>query len=415
MSGLFRKQVVERQSDRLHGEVLLLPRSSHLMILALLVLWVSMAMTWLTSSNYARKETAAGWLEPSTGVLRVYAERAGVIKQVLTKEGEYVVKDQPLFVVNGDHILDDGNSLESLLIAEYEGQRQLLAEQQERGSRIHRKQLKDIEQKIAATQSDLDLLEKQLATHGQRTALIKEQAERYRQLKQAGYISSAELDAVVAKELELQATLQSLERSRINLRSQIQQLENKRSLLPEEYANNNDQLGARLSDLAQQIAELHGRRAYIVKAPRSGIVSNMQAREGLKARSGIPMLSLIPEDYELTAQLLVPVQAAGLIEAGQALNIRYDSFPYQKFGLHGGDVSTVSDTVLLPDELLNAPVTVREPVFRVSATLKQTSIQAYGKELSLKPGMTLSADVELSERTLLQWLLEPIFSLNGRL
>lgn len=415
MSGLFRKQVVERQSDRLHGEVLLLPRSSHLMILALLVLWVSMAMTWLTSSNYARKETAAGWLEPSTGVLRVYAERAGVIKQVLTKEGEYVVKDQPLFVVNGDHILDDGNSLESLLIAEYEGQRQLLAEQQERGSRIHRKQLKDIEQKIAATQSDLDLLEKQLATHGQRNALIKEQAERYRQLKQAGYISSAELDAVVAKELELQATLQSLERSRINLRSQIQQLENKRSLLPEEYANNNDQLGARLSDLAQQIAELHGRRAYIVKAPRSGIVSNMQAREGLKARSGIPMLSLIPEDYELTAQLLVPVQAAGLIEAGQALNIRYDSFPYQKFGLHGGDVSTVSDTVLLPDELLNAPVTVREPVFRVSATLKQTSIQAYGKELSLKPGMTLSADVELSERTLLQWLLEPIFSLNGRL
>lgn len=415
MSGLFRKQVVERQSDRLHGEVLLLPRSSHLMILALLVLWVSMAMTWLTSSNYARKETAAGWLEPSTGVLRVYAERAGVIKQVLTKEGEYVVKDQPLFVVNGDHILDDGNSLESLLIAEYEGQRQLLAEQQERGSRIHRKQLKDIEQKIAATQSDLELLEKQLATHGQRTALIKEQAERYRQLKQAGYISSAELDAVVAKELELQATLQSLERSRINLRSQIQQLENKRSLLPEEYANNNDQLGARLSDLAQQIAELHGRRAYIVKAPRSGIVSNMQAREGLKARSGIPMLSLIPEDYELTAQLLVPVQAAGLIEAGQALNIRYDSFPYQKFGLHGGDVSTVSDTVLLPDELLNAPVTVREPVFRVSATLKQTSIQAYGKELSLKPGMTLSADVELSERTLLQWLLEPIFSLNGRL
>lgn len=415
MSGLFRKQVVERQSDRLHGEVLLLPRSSHLMILALLVLWVSMAMTWLTSSNYARKETAAGWLEPSTGVLRVYAERAGVIKQVLTKEGEYVVKDQPLFVVNGDHILDDGNSLESLLIAEYEGQRQLLAEQQERGSRIHRKQLKDIEQKIAATQSDLDLLEKQLATHGQRNALIKEQAERYRQLKQAGYISSAELDAVVAKELELQATLQSLERSRINLRSQIQQLENKRSLLPEEYANNNDQLGARLSDLAQQIAELHGRRAYIVKAPRSGIVSNMQAREGLKARSGIPMLSLIPEDYELTAQLLVPVQAAGLIEAGQALNIRYDSFPYQKFGLHGGDVSTVSDTVLLPDELLNAPVTVREPVFRVSATLKQTSIQAYGKELSLKPGMTLSADVELSERTLLQWLLEPVFSLNGRL
>lgn len=245
--------------------------------------------------------------------------------------------------------------------------------------------------------------------------MIGEQAERYRLLKERGHISSSELEGVVAQELELRTERQSLARSRVKLRNQIQQLENERVLLPEEHANTTDQLRARLSDLAQQIAQLHGQRAYIVKASRPGVVSNLQAREGQRAQSGIPVMSLVPDGHALTARLLVPVRSAGLLDAGQALNIRYDAFPYQKFGLYDGSVVEVSDTVILPDELLNAPVTVREPVFKVSAQLAGPSIRAYGKDFSLKPGMTLSADVQLAERSLLQWLLEPIYSLKGRL
>ncbi|WP_323845668.1 HlyD family efflux transporter periplasmic adaptor subunit [Microbulbifer magnicolonia] len=415
MTGLFRQQAMARQADRLHGDILLLPRLSHMVILALLALWVLVVIFWLATSNYARKESAQGWLEPTSGVVRVYAERSGIIKQVLVREGEKVVKEQPLIVVNGDRILADGKHLESVLLAEYESQRKLLSEQLERSERVYRRQQQDIEQRIAASEQDMALLEKQIRIQARRYALIAEQAERYRQLKRDGHISSAELDTVIAQELELHAERQSLARGRVNLHNQIQQLENQRSLLPEEHANSTDQLRARLSDLAQQIAQLHGQRAYIVKASRTGVVSNLQAREGQQTQTNIPVLSLVPEDNVLTAQLLVPVRSAGFLDAGQPLNIRYDAFPYQKFGLYRGAVTEVSDTVLLPDELLHAPIAVREPVFKVSAKLAQSSISAYGKDFSLKPGMTLSADVRLAERSLLQWLLEPVYSLKGRL
>lgn len=262
MTGLFRQQAMDRQSDRLHGEILLLPRLSHVVILALLLLWVLVVIVWLSGSSYARKETVLGWLEPASGVVRVYAERSGIIKQVLVREGDRVVKDQPLIVVNGDRILADGKHLESLLLAEYESQRKLLTEQLERSGTIYRQHQRDIGQRIAASEEDLALLEKQIGTQGRRYALIAEQAKRYRQLKRDGYISSAELDTVIAQELELHAERQSLARSRVNLHNQIQQLENQRSLLPEEHANNTDQLRARLSDLAQQIVQLHGQRAY---------------------------------------------------------------------------------------------------------------------------------------------------------
>ncbi|MCW8126872.1 HlyD family secretion protein [Microbulbifer halophilus] len=406
---------MERQADRLHGDILLLPRFSHVAILALLLAWVFAAVVWLAASDYARKETVQGWLEPASGVVRIYAERSGIIKQVLVEEGERVVEDQPLIVVNGDRILADGKHLESLLLAEYKSQRQLLSEQLERSEKIYRQRRRDLEQRIAATKEDLSLLEKQIATQGRRYTLIAEQAERYRLLEERGHISSSELEGVVAQELELSTERQSLARSRIKLRNQVQQLENERALLPEEHANTADQLRARLSDLAQQIAQLHGQRAYVVKASRAGIVSNLQAREGQQAQSTIPVLSLVPDGHALKAELLVPVRSAGFLDAGQALNIRYDAFPYQKFGLHDGSVVEVSDTVILPDELLHAPVTVREPVFQVSAELGRPSVRAYGKDFSLKPGMTLSADVQLAERSLLQWLLEPIYSLKGRL
>ncbi|MFA0813689.1 HlyD family secretion protein [Microbulbifer epialgicus] len=415
MTGLFRQQAIERHTDRLHGEILLLPRFPHIVILTLLLTWVAVVIIWLSSSSYARKESITGWLEPASGIVRVYAERSGIIKQVLVREGDQVLKDQPLIVVNGDRILADGKRLESVLLAEYESQQKLLKEQLGRSKKIYRQQRLDVDQRIAASEEDLALLEKQIETQARRYALLVEQAERYHRLKRDGHISSAELDAVIAQELELRADSQGLARSAVNLRNQIRQLKSDRLLLPEEYANSNDHLHTRLSDLAQQIAQLHGQRAYIVKASRAGVVSNLQAAEGQQVQTNIPVLSVIPENHALIAQLLVPVRSAGFLGPGQSLKIRYDAFPYQKFGLSSGAVLEVSDTVLLPDELLRAPVTVNEPVFRVTAKLAQSSVNAYGRNFPLKSGMTLSADVQLGERSLLQWLLEPIYSLRGRL
>ncbi len=415
MKGLFRKQAVEWQTDRLHGDVLLLPRLSHTIILAILLLWLVAAVVWLSTSNYSRKETVFGWLESSSGVVRIYTQRPGIIKTVFVSEGESVIKDQPLMIVNGDRILKGGEHLEAILLSEYESQRKLLSAQLQRSERIYLQEKRNIEQRVASSKKDLALLDRQIKSHAQRYALVTEQGERYQKLSEQGYISAAELESTTLKELELSSEKQSLERNRVNLQNQIQQFENDLLLLPEEYANTAGQLQSRLSDLAQQIAQMHGQRAYVIKAPKAGVVSNLQAREGQQAQTTTPTMSLVPKDQLLTAQLLVPVRSAGFIGAGQPLNIRYDAFPYQKFGLFSGAVVEVSKTVILPEELLSSPVSAREPVFRVSASLDQSTVGAYGQDFQLKPGMTLTADVELAKRSLLQWLLEPIYSLKGRL
>lgn len=415
--GLFRQEAIAQQTDRLHGDVLLLPRISHSLLITLLSLWILAVAAWLVTSTYARKETVTGWLEPPSGITRVYAEDTGIIKQVLVSEGESVVANQPLIIVNGDRMLADGDNLENRLLKEYEQQRQLLDEQLTRTHGIFQRREQDITQRIAAAEQYLILLREQLVTLEERQKLIKTQVDRYRKLRQDGHVSSLEMDTAITQELALRNEKQALLREQVNRQNLIQQLRTEQELLPEENATALDQIRTRLSDIAQQMAQLHGQRAHIIKASRTGIVNNLQAREGqhIYLGSTTPLLTLIPEDAQLSAHLLVPVRAAGFVKPGQQIDIRYDAFPYQKFGLYHGEIAQVSDTVLLPGELLNAAVAVQEPVYRITATLVQPHVKVYGQDFSLKPGMTLSADVRLQERSLLHWLLEPIHSLKGRL
>jgi len=412
---LFRQQAVEAQTDRLVGDVLLLPRLSHSLIIVFLLSWITAVIYWLTQSTYARKEVVQGWLQPLTGVTRLYASSEGIIKQVLVAEGERVVQDQPLVIINGDLVLASGDRLESLLLEEYLKQKSMLTKQLRRSQSMHGQRERDVDQQIAAAEGDLALLGAQLITVHKRHALLADQVNRYRALNQAGHVSTMVMEAKINQELALQSEAQGLQRSQINQKNRIDQLNIERLLLPREQANNLDALNGRLSDLAQKVTQLHGQRARVITATRSGVVHNLLAKVGQKSRpSGPPLLSLIPENTPLTVQLVVPVRAAGFISVGQSLNIRYDAFPYQKFGLYRGTVIEVSQSVQMPNEVQDSPIQLQESVYRVTASITQSEVKAYGKSFALKPGMTLSADIRLGERSLFQWLLEPIFSLRGR-
>jgi membrane fusion protein len=96
----------------------------------------------------------------------------------------------------------------------------------------------------------------------------------------------------------------------------------------------------------------------------------------------------------LQAQLLVPSRPVGFIEPGDRVLLRYQAFPYQKFGHHGGKVIRVSRSAINP-ETTGAQTT--EPYYRVLVALDRQDITAYGRPEPLRPGMVLDADI-LGER-----------------
>ena len=98
--------------------------------------------------------------------------------------------------------------------------------------------------------------------------------------------------------------------------------------------------------------------------------------------------------------LQVPPTAIGFIENHQAVSIRVDAYPYQKYGVVNGTVNSharsESDNALLIDQ---------DGFYRVSVDLKKQAIFSEGKNHPLLKGMRVQADIQQHRQRLLSWVL----------
>ena len=413
--GLFRKEAVDAARARLQGNVVLLPRLSHTLLCAALLAWLLAVALFLTQASYSRKETVRGWLEPSTGNVRVYPLNEGRLERLLVRDGESVAAGQALAIIHGDRVLDDGVPLGSLLLEEYQRQQAALERQLAREEIMMLADEDALQLKLESAGQELGELDKQLKLMSERVTLARQRLERRLPLAESGHITTAELEDLREQNLALETEHQALVTRRIRHIAGIREIESELARLPGDMANRMDALGLKLSDVSQQVARLRGEHAYVVQAPLAGKVNNISLQPGQKTHYDKPLMTVIPAEAELVARLLVPVHAAGFLESGQVLAFRYDAFPYQKYGLHPGRILRVAASATLASDHHQLPLPVEQPVFRVSAQPDHAAIDAHGERIELKPGMTLSADVMLERRSLLQWLLEPLLSLRGRL
>ena len=413
--GLFRQEAIDAQRHRLQGHVVLLPRWPHALLSALLLLWLAALMTFLTQASYSRKETVRGWLEPADGMVRIFPQAEGRIAQLLVAEGEPVIKGQPVAIINGDRILEDGAHLEALLLEEYQARKDAMERQLAREAVLEELRNGELLARIGDAKATLKQSDEQAATLAQRIAIGEQRLARHRSLTEAGHLTASELEQLEEQQLLLTGERQELAVQRLQQASLLKQLRAERQRLPEETRNAEDRLRIALGELSAEIAQLRGNRTHVLVAPLDGQVSSIGFAEGQRATYEQALMTLLPENSPLEATLLVPVRAAGFLETGQALHIRYDAFPYQKFGLQAGKIVEVTAGTVLPSDQANLPLRISEPVFRVTALPADDGVPAYGRRFELKPGMTLSADIVLEERSLLQWLLEPLHSLRGRM
>jgi membrane fusion protein len=404
---LFRSEAIDFQRLQQSGEVVLLqPLPVRLLFWALTVSFALIAV-FLAVAQYARKETVVGYLAPTAGVAKVFAPRAGIITAVHVRDGEAVEEGQPLLVVAIDQTTVDGQNVDAVLLETLHRQQAALTERiamQEGRTASERRRL---EAQIAGAQDEIAHLEQQIAVQRERAEIAGRLASAVEGLRASGNMAEADYqrrrDAHLESQLKLAALGQQLATRRAELAQSAASLEQ----LPTTIAEKAQALRGELAGAEQRIAEIEGRRAYVVRAPIAGRVSTLQAAIGRAADPQKPQLSLLPRDSVLEAELFVPTQAIGFVRAGQEVRILYDAFPYQRFGAFGGRVSRVART-MLTDADISAPVSLQQPAYKVTVVLDRQDVTAYDGRVPLQPDMLLKADILLERRSLFAWLLDPI-------
>jgi membrane fusion protein len=164
-----------------------------------------------------------------------------------------------------------------------------------------------------------------------------------------------------------------------------------------------------LAATEQRMSEINSRRAYTIRAPAAGRVSMLQATVGQTADPRRLQLEILPSNSVLQAELFIPTRAAGFVQVGQEVRLLYEAFPYQKFGTYKGRIIKLSQTILTATDVYG-PVALKEPAYKATVALARPDIDADGKKITLQSDMLLTADIVLERRSILGWLLNPLFS-----
>lgn len=407
---LFRQEAVEfERQHRQWGEVVLLQPLSIKLTVWFIAVALALVIIGLSLAQYAKKETVVGYLTSTSGSVKVFAPRQGTIKAIYVQEGEQIEEGQPLLTIATDKITDEGKDVDAVIMDSLIKQRDFLiqhiaAEEGRTDSERER-----LTAQVRGLETEISQLEAQIAIQSERVQLSQSIVSGAAQLSANNNISEYEYKNRRERYLEKQQSLSSLSQQKTQRQSQRSDSLSRLAQLPIIMAENIERYRSRLLDTEQSIAEISGRRAYTIRAPIAGQVATLQAGIGKIADPRYLQLSILPAKNVLQAELFVPTRAVGFVEAGQEVRILYDAFPYQQFGTYGGRVTSITRTILTSSDI-SAPITLKEPAYKVTVSLNRPDIDAYGERIPLQEDMLLRADVILEKRSLMKWLLGPLVS-----
>ena len=411
---LFRQQAIDAQREKLLGEVSLartVPMWGYTLLAVAFAVGLVAFSIW---GEYARRERVDGFLALDSGAARLLAPQAGTITEILAKEGEDVAVGQPLIRLSFERVTASGVTSGELVQREIgdrisglereQQQVRLLGAQQ---AEILRRKIDDLQRELA--QSDIEIRAQQT-----RLASSRNEYQRADDLFKDKFYSESKLIEFRNNVLDQQVKLEGFKRQRATIERELSSTRAELPLIGTKVSSQIDQVKRQMSELQQGSVQEAAKRENVIRAPIAGVFTNIAANSGEAVADEAPLAMVVPKGGGLHAQLLVPTRAIGFVQPGQAVVLRYDAFPFQRFGQYRGTVERVSQTVWSPGERVG-PMTVREPVYRVDVKLDSQSVASGTQSLALRPGMSVNADILQEKRKVWEWVFEPILSLKERL
>ena len=409
---MFRKQAVEAATER-YGAPVSAPGVGMWLATGFVMLLLVLVTIFLLTTSFPRKETVSGSLVPSAGLLPITSQRPGVVSKVYVEEGALVKQGDPIVRVSVDSVITGGERIGQALTNMAEGQGLALLEREKaaRDSLISqeagiRGRMEGLERQLRALRGNVKLYEEQVR-------LAEQTVRDFERLLKDKFVSQlqyrdAETRALTTRQslAETQVRIADMEQERISLHHELGRLDAERD------ANHASATTERLN-VQEKVINYKAGTEFELVSQLAGRITSLQAKPGGAVVAGKSLGALMPAGSSLLAEVWVPSSAIAFVDVGTEVRLMYDAFPYQKFGVAGAKVIKIARSPTVPDEL-PLDLQAKESRYRVLLALERQQMDAYGKALTLTPGMRLKADLILERRSLLDWLLEPLLAAKQR-
>lgn len=156
-----------------------------------------------------------------------------------------------------------------------------------------------------------------------------------------------------------------------------------------------------LSDIQNQISKIEKSvEMSSLKSPIDGTVHGLSTNTiGGVVTLAQPIMTIVPDGTPLVVEAMLQNKDVGFVKIGQEVEIKVDTFPYQRYGMFKGVVESVSPDAF-EDEKLGL-------VYKVKVSIADSSVMVDGIKQSLNAGMSVSAEIKTGKRRIISFFLEP--------
>lgn len=415
---LYRPEFFEAQKQTNEGQILLNNSFNQNIYLLLSMLVFIAVVAFISLGEYTRRETLIGLVSPLGGMVKVQANDSGYVEKLFVKEGDRVESLTPLYEIKTERFDESGIGVKKRILASLESQYQLIIERRQQEEERVDFERQALVEEIDRLDVETNILKNVLNLSKNELALTKALVNKQKVLLKNNFIS--ELD-YQKQQLDLISKQSQVETHNLNL----QRLQREKQSLITNLNNLDINLSITLKDLDRQLEAMTQSKVEFlyqsdsqVRSPIKGIVASILAEEGHSVVNDQPLLILVPESEKAFVELYAPSRSIGFMKVGQKVRLRFDAFPYEKFGVQTGTITSVSKSSVAPEMIANRRLIKNnevEGLYQIKVELSKPTITVYGREESLVSGMTVVGDIELDTRKIYEWILEPLYTIRGKI
>ncbi|HFF4821033.1 TPA: HlyD family secretion protein, partial [Acinetobacter baumannii] len=400
---LFRKEILDNLSSRYIGKVVIsTPITFKVLVLIFAIIGV-MILTFIFMGSYTKKVRVMGQILPENGLVKIYSSQQGVVDRIFVKENDKVKKDDNLIEVKNSAFSKNNNTYESIL-SESELRKQLLKVEIEKTKIIHKDTIRSLEHDIFRLNKEIRNTNDLIINTQNKLKSAYNSYERYKALSKLHAVSLEDLDSKSNAYIDLENQIKALNSDLIKLTGELKSKESEKEIVNNQQINIISQLMRQLSSIEQERIQNQINTSRFIKSPVDGTISIINVEVGQTTDINKTVITISPSNEMVICNLFIPSNAIGFIKKGSEVSIRYQAYPYQKFGIAKGIVQSVSSSpipssdinslgIIPMDSILN-----NEPIYLVKVKLEKQTIAVYGENIPLKSGMLLEADIKLDTR-----------------
>ncbi|KIM00740.1 HlyD family secretion protein [Paramagnetospirillum magnetotacticum MS-1] len=425
--------LLDFQPDLIELEERPAPRAAEWSLFAIIAAIV-FSVLWASLAEVDRVVTAEGRLITTAGKMVVQPLETGVVRSIRVKVGQPVRQGEVLATLDATFTEADANTSRNSLVsldaqllrleAELSGQMPQSFSPDARENALQadllRRRQAEIKANLAAIDGEIGALSAELNTN------LRDQKDAEKALRIAREVEDmrrrlVEKDAGSKLQLlEAQNRVFAAERDINHSANTAQQVSQRLAAAREKRiaylsetqskATQEVQSVRRERDKVSEDLKKQDRRSSLVTltAPVDAVILEVAPRSvGSVASQAEPLITMIPLDAPLEAEVDIPTLDVALLRTGDSARIKLEALPYQRHGILEGRVDVVSGDVLKAEK--SGPMGQQASVYRARLALLTRELRNVPPDFRLIPGMAVTAEIKIGTRRVITYFIYPLF------